>query len=68
MHYAISVSIRMTVVVLMLLGLCFVMVLGLLSLIREFFSESPRYASAAEDHSRLSNAIAPRVTLQSERR
>ncbi|HUA26749.1 MAG TPA: hypothetical protein VMA54_21640 [Steroidobacteraceae bacterium] len=58
----------MTLVTLMLLGLGFLMLLGLLSLIREFFTESQRYVPAAEDDSRMSNAIATRVRLQSERR
>jgi hypothetical protein len=67
MHY-ISATMRITVGILMLLGVCLFVLLGLLSLIRELFAdEHPQAPAFADDDSRARDSLAPQVSLQSDR-
>jgi hypothetical protein len=69
MHYTISATVRITLGLLMLLGVCFFVLLGLLSLIRELIAdEHPQGPVLADDDSRPRDSLAPQVSLQPERR
>jgi hypothetical protein len=69
MHYIISAIMRITLATLMLLGVCLFVLLGLLSLIRELFADEQSQAPVlTDDDSRPRDALAPRVSLQPERR
>jgi hypothetical protein len=69
MHYIVSATMRITLGTLMLLGVCLLLLLGLLSLIRELFAdEHPQAPVLADDDSRLRDSLAPQVSLQPERR
>jgi hypothetical protein len=53
MHYIISATMRITLGTLMLLGVCLFLLLGLLSLIRELFTDENHQApTLADDDSR----------------
>jgi hypothetical protein len=69
MLYIISATMRITLATLMLLGVCFFVLLGLLGLIRELVAdEHPRAAALADGDSRPRDSLAPQVSLQPGRR
>ena len=69
MHYAISATVRIMLATLMLLGVSLFVLLGLLSFIRELFTDEHHHAPAlVDDDSRPRDSLAPQVSLQPERR
>ena len=69
MNNAISVVMRITFIAMILLGLCFFGLLGLLSIARELISNDHHLPPALSDSdSRRSESMAPRVSIQLERR
>jgi hypothetical protein len=68
MNNAISVAMRVTIVAMMLLGVCFVVLLGLLGIVRELITNDHHPPPALSDSgSRASESIAPHASIQLER-
>ena len=69
MNYTISVVMRTTVIAMMLLGLCFFVLLGLLSIARELIANDHHQPPALSDGDlRTSDSMVPQARLQLERR
>jgi hypothetical protein len=69
MNYTIAVVMRITLVSVILLGLCFFLLLGLLSIARELIANDHHPSPALSDgDARTSESMAPRASMQLERR
>jgi TRAP-type mannitol/chloroaromatic compound transport system permease small subunit len=69
MNNTIAVVMRLTFVAMILLGFCLFGLLGLLSIVRELISNDHHLPPALSDSdSRTSEAVAPRASIQLERR
>ncbi len=69
MNYTIAVVMRITVIAMMLLGLCFFVLLSLLSIARELIANDQQQPPALSDSdSRTSDSMVPPARLQLGRR
>ena len=69
MNNTIAVLMRVTFVAMMLLGICFYVLLGLLSIARELVTYDHHQPPALSDNdSRTPESMAPRTSIQLERR
>jgi hypothetical protein len=69
MHDSISATMRIMLGILMLLGVCLFVLLGLLRLIRELFAdEHPQAPALADEDTRPKDSLAAQVGPQLERR
>ncbi len=68
MNYPISAVMRITVIAMMLIGLCFFVLLGLLSIARELMANDHHQPPALSDSDSRTSDSMPQARLQLERR